>query len=89
MKNLSYSCDKCSKVKGETNHWFAVLFMIATEGAPLHPGALRHISQGDGGRVHIISFTHWLTKHNGEEGWEHYCGQQCLMEAISPRLPSM
>lgn len=68
----SIKCDKCGKLKGENNHWYAVdQFSIMEDdtGACFEVTPFSHVTDG------------MLDKYHN-----HYCGRECVQKALAAWL---
>lgn len=74
MKEETYKCDGCGKVKGQSNHWFVA--------------SIAQSSEKLDGIIVIKSFRWFVQNVPNDRSWYHYCGHECLFKSISPVLPS-
>lgn len=71
-RDEAFRCDVCKKVKGEANHWFLAVVVIAGDGIFGTPGMLAIGPWTKDGALYPLM--------------THLCGEQCAQKKLSEFL---
>ena len=70
-----HHCNRCGAAKGTTNHWFAVRMEQECGIGPYSTDLMVG--------MRIVAF------HRAKETDEHYCGEACLIAAVSEKTKEL